>query len=59
VGAYFDSAGAGWVQAAEGSSGVFGGGLNAAGYGAKVLAHGITGGVMSKLQGGKFGQWVR
>jgi hypothetical protein len=55
VGAYFDSAGAGWAQAAEGSSGVFGGGLNAAGYGAKVLAHGITGGVMSKLQGGKFG----
>src|SRR5690606_31746828 len=25
------------------------------GYSAKVLAHGITGGVMSKLQGGKFG----
>ena len=55
IGAYFDSGGAGWAQAAEGSNGVFGGGLNAAGYGTKVLAHGITGGVMSKLQGGKFG----
>lgn len=52
VGSYFE--GAKWAQA-TGTSNVFGGGLNAAGYGAKVLAHGVTGGVMSKLQGGRFG----
>ena len=52
VGSYFE--GAKWAQATD-TSNIFGSGLNAAGYGSKVLAHGVTGGVMSKLQGGKFG----
>jgi hypothetical protein len=30
-------------------------GLNAGGYAAKVLSHGVAGGVMQSLQGGKFG----
>ncbi|WP_202844157.1 toxin TcdB middle/N-terminal domain-containing protein [Luteimonas saliphila] len=34
---------------------IWGSGLNAAGYAAKTVAHGVAGGVMSKLQGGKFG----
>ena len=53
IGAYFDNAQ--WALAADGGKGVFNGGLSATGYAAKVIAHGITGGVMSKLQGGKFG----
>jgi RHS repeat-associated protein len=32
-----------------------GGGLSRGAFGAKVLAHGIAGGVMAELQGGKFG----
>jgi RHS repeat-associated protein len=52
IGNYFQNAS--WAQAGSGSD-VFGTGLNAAGFGAKVLAHGIAGGVMSRLQGGKFG----
>jgi hypothetical protein len=52
IGSYFQNAS--WAQAGSGSD-VFGTGLNAAGFGAKVLAHGIAGGVMSRLQGGKFG----
>lgn len=34
---------------------IWGSGLNAAGYAAKTVTHGVAGGVMSKLQGGKFG----
>jgi RHS repeat-associated protein len=41
--------------AGEAGTGVYGSGLSGGAYGAKVLAHGITGGVMSTLQGGKFG----
>jgi hypothetical protein len=52
IGSYFE--GAKWAQSAAGD-GVFGSGLNAAGYGAKVLTHGIAGGVMARLQGGRFG----
>lgn len=52
VGSYFENAK--WAQA-NSSGNVFESGLNPAGYGAKVMAHGVTGGVMSKLQGGKFG----
>jgi hypothetical protein len=52
VGSYFE--GAKWAQATDNSN-IFGSGLNAAGYGTKVLEHGVTGGVTSKLQGGKFG----
>ncbi|MDH5824924.1 FG-GAP-like repeat-containing protein [Luteimonas sp. RD2P54] len=39
----------------EAGTGVFGSGLSSGAYGAKVIAHGATGGVMSTLQGGKFG----
>ena len=52
VGSYFERAS--WAQAADGGS-VFGSGLNAAGYSAKVLSHGAAGGVMATVQGGKFG----
>lgn len=45
----------GWAKAADGAKGVFSSGLSAAGYAAKVLTHGIAGGVMSVMQGGKFG----
>lgn len=39
----------------EGFKGFMNSGLSAGEFGAKVLAHGITGGVMSALSGGKFG----
>ncbi len=38
-----------------GGGDVFGTGLSSGEFSAKVLAHGIAGGVMSRLQGGKFG----
>jgi RHS repeat-associated protein len=50
IGSYFQGA-----QWATSGSHVLGTGLNAAGFAAKVLAHGIAGGVLSHLQGGKFG----
>jgi RHS repeat-associated protein len=53
IGTGFENAG-NWAKAAEGT-GVWGTGLSSAGYAAKTLAHGMAGGVMSKLQGGKFG----
>jgi RHS repeat-associated protein len=52
IGSCFQNAS--WAQAGSGG-GAFGTGLNAAGFGAKVLTHGIAGGVMARLQGGKFG----
>jgi RHS repeat-associated protein len=52
IGSYFRDAQ--WAQATEGSS-AFDTGLNWGGYGAKVVAHGVAGGVMSRLQGGRFG----
>jgi RHS repeat-associated protein len=51
IGQGFEKAG-GW--ATEGSK-AFGTNLNMAGYSAKVMAHGMAGGVMTTLQGGKFG----
>ncbi|QEI12992.1 hypothetical protein FY115_12680 [Cellvibrio japonicus] len=53
-GAAFFSVGAAF-QGAEGSGNFLGSGLKAADFGLKVFAHGIVGGVMSVLQGGKFG----
>ena len=50
IGQYFD--GAGWAHA-NGDIGSTN--LNIAGYSAKIVAHGIAGGVMSSLEGGKFG----
>ncbi len=50
IGSYFNSAE--WAQSGQQ---VFGTGLNAAGYSAKVLAHGVAGGITQHLQGGKFG----
>lgn len=47
--------GAEWAQAAQGAEGVLGTGLNGVGYAASVGAHGLLGGVVSELQGGKFG----
>lgn len=41
------------VQKGQGVS--WGSGLNATNYAAKIFAHGMVGGVMSVLQGGKFG----
>ena len=41
--------------AMQGSSLVMGTGLTAGQFAGKVVAHGMAGGVMSKLQGGKFG----
>ncbi|KAB8189476.1 hypothetical protein FKV24_009355 [Lysobacter maris] len=52
VGTYFENAQ--WAQATEWEN-AFGSGLSWGGYGAKVMAHGATGGVMAKLQGGRFG----
>ncbi|RNF85294.1 RHS repeat-associated core domain-containing protein [Montanilutibacter psychrotolerans] len=52
IGSYFDSAR--WANAPSGS-GAFGSGLTWGGYGAKTLSHGVAGGVMSTMQGGKFG----
>ena len=51
-GTYFENAQ--WAQATEWNN-AFDSGLSWGGYGAKVLAHGATGGVMARLQGGKFG----
>ncbi|HET8941964.1 MAG TPA: hypothetical protein VFN13_08250, partial [Rudaea sp.] len=45
---------AGWAQA-ESGQGTLGTHLNSVGYTSSVVAHGIAGGVMSSLQGGKFG----
>ncbi len=50
IGQGFDS----WDWAHAGGS-IGGTGLNDIGYAAKILAHGIAGGVMSELEGGKFG----
>jgi uncharacterized protein (TIGR02594 family) len=52
IGNYFQNAQ--WAQATNGNN-AFGSGLTWGGYGAKVLAHGIAGGVMNVLYGGKFG----
>lgn len=51
IGSAFETAGS-W--ATRGNT-VFGTNLNAVGYTAKVVAHGMAGGTMSVLQGGKFG----
>lgn len=51
IGQQFANAG---TWATEGNQ-VFGTNLNMVGYSAKVLEHGIAGGVMTTLQGGKFG----
>ncbi|SFN45774.1 RHS repeat-associated core domain-containing protein [Dokdonella immobilis] len=51
IGQQFANAGS-W--ATEGNQ-VFGTNLNMVGYSAKVIEHGVAGGVMSSLQGGKFG----
>lgn len=50
IGSYFETAN--W--ATKGAD-VLGTKLNAGGYAAKVLAHGVAGGVVQHLQGGKFG----
>jgi RHS repeat-associated protein len=50
IGSYFE--GAGWAQS---NKGVFGTNLNYGGYAAKVLAHGVAGGALQHLQGGRFG----
>ena len=42
-------------QGAEGAGNFLGSGLKAADFAGKVFAHGMVGGVMSVLQGGKFG----
>ena len=39
----------------QASGGFLGSGLSPGAFGAKVMAHGVAGGVMSTLQGGKFG----
>lgn len=52
VGTYFNTAQ--WAQATS-TSNAFGSGITWGAYGAKVLAHGATGGVMASLQGGRFG----
>jgi RHS repeat-associated protein len=51
VGEGFDSAG--WAQA--NGDGVLGKHLSSAGYTATILAHGLAGGLMQSLVGGKFG----
>ena len=45
---------AGWAQDLS-TAGVMGSGLNGIGFSARVLASGVAGGVVSDLQGGKFG----
>lgn len=52
IGSYFESANAGW---ARNGAEVFNSGLDAGGYAAKVLAHGVVGGTMNYLQGSSFG----
>jgi RHS repeat-associated protein len=52
IGSYFKNAE--WAQATAGDQ-AFSSNLSWGGYGAKVLAHGAAGGIMSRLQGGKFG----
>ncbi|MDZ7790302.1 MAG: RHS repeat-associated core domain-containing protein [Xanthomonadales bacterium] len=45
-----------WVNSASWSSGNFGGsGLSGAQFAVKSLGHGVTGGIVSDLRGGKFG----
>jgi hypothetical protein len=53
----FKGIGAGFDSIAKGEVGALGGGgaLNATGIAAKIGAHAVAGGVMSVLQGGKFG----
>lgn len=53
-----DSIDINWTKAAEGA-GAFGTKLTAGAFAGKVLAHGMVGGVMSKLQGGKFGNEIK
>lgn len=58
IGQSFDSGGFANEWATDGvqsGEGAFGTNYNLAGFSAKVLAHGIAGGVMSSLEGGKFG----
>jgi RHS repeat-associated protein len=50
IGSYFDNAEWAHVDGTIGSTN-----LNVAGFSGKILAHGLAGGVMSSLQGGKFG----
>jgi RHS repeat-associated protein len=50
IGSYFESAS--W---AHNGKHVFGTNLDAGGYAAKVLAHGVAGGALQHLQGGRFG----
>ncbi|MFC4821944.1 hypothetical protein, partial [Dokdonella ginsengisoli] len=52
IGSYFQSAG--WAQAGEWEN-AFGSGLSYSGYAAKTLSHGVAGGVMAEMQGGRFG----
>ncbi|NQD35651.1 hypothetical protein HPT27_01365 [Permianibacter sp. IMCC34836] len=47
--------GSSWWRADAAGKGAFGGNLSWTGYLAKVGAHGMAGGVMSYVQGGKFG----
>ncbi|MFC4822195.1 hypothetical protein, partial [Dokdonella ginsengisoli] len=53
IGSYFQSAG--WAQAGEWEN-AFGSGLSYSGYAAKTLSHGVAGGVMAEMQGGRFGR---
>ncbi|MFN3964525.1 MAG: RHS repeat-associated core domain-containing protein [Silanimonas lenta] len=55
AGLFFGIGKAPWTSAAEGSKGFLGSGLTAGAFGGKIVAHGMAGGVMSKLQGGNFG----
>ncbi|MHB8447329.1 MAG: FG-GAP-like repeat-containing protein [Rudaea sp.] len=58
IGQAFDSGGFANEWATDGvqsGEGTFGTSYNLAGFSAKVLAHGIAGGVMSSLEGDKFG----
>ncbi len=52
IGTYFETAT--WAKAGD-KIGVAKSGLNGGGYAAKVLAHGLTGGVLQSKQGGNFG----
>jgi hypothetical protein len=52
IGSYFQAAG--WAQATEWEN-AFGSGLSYSGYAAKTLSHGVAGGVMAEMQGGRFG----
>lgn len=58
IGQAFDTGGFANEWATDGvqsGEGTFGTSYNLAGFSAKVLAHGIAGGVMTSLEGGKFG----